>query len=199
VRFLFGDLRADGVLEVESLPLPPSVQKAREEGRKVRGSYYFEASVAPRSLQNCRLTERRRETYSAVLRGFDELLNLGKAGRDTPRSPVLFSLFLDTSRITRGKTVVFSVELAVSSTGYEIDSFLWLDQHVEGEYLFRDTITVKATATDDGFNLRYVTSDANWSENRGHLVEREGEGYHIPLSSKKGFNARLRLTVQRRD
>ena len=43
-------------------------------------SYYFEATVAPRGAVNFRLTERRRDTFSALLRGFDELLDLDKAG-----------------------------------------------------------------------------------------------------------------------
>ena len=56
VRFLFGDLRVDGVLEVDALPLPPSVQRAKDAGRQVRGSYYFEATVAPRGANSFTLT-----------------------------------------------------------------------------------------------------------------------------------------------
>ena len=105
VRFLFGDVRVDGVLEVEKLPLPPSVQKAMDDEKSVRASYYFEATVAPRGAFDCKLSERRCDTFSAVLRGFDELLNLDKAKLDEPRSPVLFSVFLDTKRITTGRTL----------------------------------------------------------------------------------------------
>lgn len=197
VRFLFGDLRVDGVLEVEALPLPPSVQKAMDSGKDIRASYYFEATVAPRGAINFKLTERRCDTFSAVLRGFDELLDPKKAKLDKPRSPVLFSAFLDTRRITVGRTVVFSLELAVSATGYTIDNKLWLDQHVEGEYLFRDTITLKVTQTQTGFNVRYLRTDERWSEGTGTLAEQDGEDYFIPLSSGKGFKGRLWLAVQR--
>ncbi|MEM7054885.1 MAG: hypothetical protein AAF446_10110, partial [Pseudomonadota bacterium] len=38
-RFLFGDVRIDGVMETEALPLPPSVQKAKDEGHQIRASY----------------------------------------------------------------------------------------------------------------------------------------------------------------
>lgn len=48
VRFLFGDIRIDGILELDHLPLPPSVQRAKDEGKKIRASYWFEASVSPR-------------------------------------------------------------------------------------------------------------------------------------------------------
>lgn len=193
-RFLFGDLRVDGVLEVGALPLPPSVERAKEDGKEVKASYYFEATVAPRGALQYRLTERRRETHSAVLRSFDELFHPETiAGLDGPRSPYLFSLFLDTSKITRGRTVVFSVELAVSTTGYTVDGFLFLDTHIPGEYLFRDTVTVRATPTENGWNLRYILTDQRWGEQRGKDVERDTEGPYIPLSTTKGFAAKLRL------
>ena len=197
VRFLFGDLRVDGVLEVDALPLPPSVQKAKDAGQPVRASYYFEATVAPRGASHYALSERRFDTFSAVLRSFDELLRLQKAGRQAQRSPVLFSVFLDSSRITVGKTVVFSVELAVSTTGYTIDGKLLLKQHVQGEYLFRDTLTIRITPAARGWNLRYLRTDERWSEGLGTLAEQDGTHYWIALSSQKGFKARLRLDVQR--
>lgn len=196
VRFLFGDVRIDGVLEVQSLPLPPSVQKAKDSGQQVRASYYFEVTVAPRGATNFNLTERRCDTFSAVLRSFDEMLNIDKEGLSKPRSPVLFSTFLDTRKITIGKTITFSVDLAVSTTGYVIDNKLWLDQHVEGEYLFRDTLTLKSTPTKAGWNVRYLNTDERWSEGAGTLAEQDKQGYVIALSSKKGFRGSLRLTVQ---
>lgn len=195
VRFLFGDLRVDGTLEVDALPLPPSVEQARKDGKQVRASYYFEATVAPRGANNFRLTERRQDTFSAILRSFDELLRPEKLARTAPRSPMLFSAFLDTRKITVGRTVVFSVDLAVSTTGYTIDNKLWLDKHVEGEYLYRDTLVVKATRNGDDWNVRYLLADERSSEGLGTLVTPEGTDFLIPLSSQKGFKGRLRLTL----
>ncbi|MFN3985765.1 MAG: esterase/lipase family protein [Rhodocyclaceae bacterium] len=196
VRFLFGDLRVDGSVEVEALPLPPSVQKARDEGRKILASYYFEATVSPRGAFSFRLTERRRDTFSAVLRGYDELLKPERvAGLAAPRWPVLFSAFLDTRKITVGRTVVFSLEVAVSSTGYTIDNRFWPNQHIDGEYLFRDTLVLKVTRVAEGFNVRYLCADERWSEATGTLAEADGDGYAVPLTSKKGFAGRLRLAV----
>src|SRR5690606_35055130 len=110
----------------------------------------------------------------------------------------LFSLFLDTRKITAGRTVVVALELAVSATGYTIERKLWPDQHVEGEYLFRDTLTLRITRSTSGFNVRYVNTDERWSESQGTLATVTPEGYVIPLSSTKGFNADLILTVQMR-
>ena len=197
VRFLFGDIRVDGILEVEDLPLPPSVKKAKNSGKEVRASYYFECTVAPRGAFMSKLTERRRDTFSAVLRGFDELLRLEKAEISSQRSPVLFSTFLDTNLITTGQTLVFSIELAVSTTGYTIDGLLWLDKHIEGEYLFRDTLTIRATPQKLGWSVRYIRTDDSWSEGTGKAAETVDQDFIIPLSSKKGFKGNLRLSVRR--
>ncbi|SMB26980.1 conserved protein of unknown function [Sterolibacterium denitrificans] len=196
VRFLFGDVRADGSLTVEALPLPPSVQKAKDEGREIRASYYFEATVAPRGAFSFRLTERRRDTFSAILRSYDELLRADQTNLAAPRSPVLFSVFLDTTKITVGHTLVFSLELAVSSTGYTIDKKFWPDQHVEGEYLFRDTLIIRITRTAEGFNVRYLNTNEKWSEATGTLANKTADGYTVPLSSNKGFKGNLQLAVQ---
>lgn len=103
----------------------------------------------PRGANHYALTERRCDTYSAVLRSFDELLRLGKAGLQVPHSPVLFSVYLDTSKVTVGKTVVFSVELAVSTTGYTIDQKLWLDPPQKG-FKARLRLEVQRVEPDPG-------------------------------------------------
>jgi len=194
-RFLFGDLRVDGEIEVENLPLPPSVQKAHDEGKKVRASYFFEATVVPRGAVSYKLTERRKETNSAILRSFDELLKVENvAGRSKPRSPFLFSVFLDTSKVPRRtRTVVFAAEIIVSSTDYEIDGFLVFDQHVEGEVLYRNNLVLRATLNDGTWTLRYNFADDRWSESRGSEVLSDDVGVYIPLRSPKGFEGKLRL------
>lgn len=198
VRFLFGDICMTGVLEPDKLPLPPSIRRAHEQGHRVRASYYFEATVAPRGAFMFKLTERRIETNSAILRRFDELFAPSGAEHPRPRFPMLFSTFLDTARITSGRTLVFSVDLAVSTTGYNVDGTLVTRQHVPGEHLFRNTITIRATQADDGWTLRYVFADDQWGESRGTPAEREGQDWLISLKSHKGFEGLLRLTMRER-
>jgi len=197
VRFLFGDVRVDGVLEVEALPLPPSVRREYEAGKEVRASYYFEATVAPRGATTYKLTERRKETSSAILRKFDDLLKLENTDLNAPRSPVLFSVFLDTKQITVGKTLVFAVDIAVSATDYVVGDAFWNNQRIEGEYLFRNTIVIRAKQTDNGWEVRYNMADDAWAENPGRAVERDQTGMYIPCTSGKGFKARLRLQTRR--
>lgn len=202
VRFLFGNVHVDGVLEVENLPIPPVIEKAKKEGKEIRASYYFEATVSPRGSYTYKLTERRKETNSAILRRFDDMFPAKESGKQkAPRHPVLFSAYLDTRNITvkRSTTLVFSVELAVSTTDYEVDGFLFFDQHVPGEYLFRNTVVVRATMEEGGWKLRYVFADDNWSEKTGTLVENDAAGSFIPLTSAKGFKGKLRLAFSRVD
>ena len=199
VRFLFGNIKVTGSLEVENLPLPPSVQKEYAKNKdNIRASYLFEATVAPRGSMTYKLTERRKETHSAVLRKFDELLRIKNVkGLKKPRSPVLFSVFLDTrERPTGSRSLVFTLDLSVSTTGYEIDKVLFFDKHLPGEFLYRDTVTVRATPSKGGWNVRYNFIDDYWGESKGKAIEQDSEGLYIPLESKKGFKAKLRLNVE---
>ena len=196
VRFLFGDLRLEGRCEVEHLPLPPSVRRAKQAGKEIRASYYFEGTAAPRGAVSYTLTERRRATHSAILRTFDELLRPERAGREEPRWPHLFSLFLDTRQITRGRTVVLGLDCVIATTGYEIDGRFFFEQHLPGEVLFRDTVALRLTPTADGWRIRYTLADNGWSEGRGRPVELDEQGPFIPLRSGKGLRAKLRLSLR---
>ena len=196
-RFFFGNVRVNTQIEVAALPLPPSVAKARRAGSEVRASYYFEGTVSPRGGLTYRLSERRKETFSAVLRKYDELLADEGQLVNNPRWPVLFSVCLDSKKIAVGRTLLFSVELAVSSTGYTVDRDFWLDRHIPGEYLFRDTLSIRATPDDAGWTVRYGFTDASWGEGAGKKAELDPiKGFQIPLRSKKGFRGTMVLQIE---
>lgn len=197
VRFLFGDVRVDGVLEVEAIPLPPSIRKEYDAGKSVRASYYFEATVAPRGATTYTLSERRKETFSAILRKFDELFKPEKEDLEEPRFPVLFSSFLDTMEITTGRTLVFALDIAVSATDYVVADSIWKKQRFEGEYLFRNTIVIRVKRNGDQWDVRYNMSDDTWGENTGRKIKQDEEGMYIPCTSGKGFKAKLRLKAQK--
>lgn len=198
IRFLFGNYQVEGYIDVEALPLPPSVRRAHKEGKDIKASYYFEVSVSPRGAVQYTLTERRKETFSAVIRKFDELFRVENIpGLNAPRSPYIFSLLLDSKSITSGRSLKFSADLAVSTTNYEIDRFLILDRSIPGEYLFRDNLVVTITPSADGPKVRYRFSDDSWGESTGLDVPKDDKGLYIPMTSKKGFKAKLRLDVKR--
>lgn len=208
-RFLFGDLRATARLDITALPFPPEIERARKQGRKIASSYYIEATVAPRGAYTYELTSRTKAQESAVRREHAELFDAnGKLLADA-RSPTLFSVFLDTSKITAGSEVSFSIELAVSNAGYEVDGALFLKQHIPGEYLFRNTLVLFAKPGDVGaWMLRYVWADEHWAtgpknaaelarigQQATDIAEQSSSAFAVPVESDKGFRAELNITL----
>mgnify|MGYP000887652503 CR=1 FL=1 len=209
VRFLFGDMAATGRLEFKALPFPPEVERARKQGKKVETAYYIETTLAPRGAYTYTLTERSKAQESAVRRQYSELFDAGGNLIKDARSPTLFSAFLDSSKILAGSEVAFSIDLAVLNAGYEIDGALFLKQHIPGEYLFRDTVVLFAKRGEDGqWILRYVMSDDHWatdkksaaalaglSNSASRVTMTSATTFSLPLSSNKGFQAELIITL----
>jgi len=195
-RFLFGNVMIKAILEVEELPLPPTLRKAYESGRQIRASYFFESTVMPRGGR-FRLSDRRTETNSAVFRKFDDLFP-GKSasgssgsGDRNAKMPVLFSVFLDATKIETGRTLVFTVDLSVRSTEYRISGNLFTRQRIPEENLFREKVTLHATRSGEKWRLRYNLTDEEWGENRGRAAGLANGSFTIPLASRKGFRGNL--------
>ena len=205
VRFLFGDVRVDGVLEVDELTLPKEVQKAREAGKTIRASYHFETVVRVRGY-DWELHRRTVREESAIFRTFDEMFP--RAAGEKPRHPHLFSVFL--SALAKVKTnrasLGFAIDLGVLVPEYEVDGFLWRDQHYAGSYLFRDTITIEATPqTDDAGKTTYAikygldSKTPNRAPTKVDLVKTaDGSVFRIPLTSgsRPGLKGSLVLTAR---
>ncbi len=199
-RFLFGDLRTDGVLQVEDLPLPPIGTVRKLLGTRV--GYYFEVAVATRGALDFDLTRRTIANNSAILRQRGDLFDDNGALLKAAKHPVLFSVFMDTSkRPETRKEMMFSVQLAVSMLTYMGEESS-VDQHyVPGEYLFRDTLVINAippATSEASWRVGYVLSDSGWSGAEDAIAEsrkdEQGKPYvAIPLQNPKGFKATLRL------
>ena len=209
VRFLFGDLCAAGRMEITALPFPPEIERARKQGKKIASSYYIETTVAPRGAYTYDLTSRTKSQESAVRREYRELFDANGDLIRNARSPTLFSVFLDSAKIMAGSEVAFSLDIAVSTAGYEIDGALFLKQHIPGEYLFRDTLVLFAKSDGaGGWKLRYVWADQNWatgSKSEADLVKLGSKAigvaqsapsaFSIPLESAKGLRAQLVVSL----
>lgn len=198
VRFLFGSNLVTGTIEVDNLPLPPTVKKAYEAKKEIRVSYYFESVVMPRGAFTYKLSERSVGTNSAILRTFDELFKPAELNLEKPRSPIIFSVFLDTKKITlaKSKTMVFSVDVAVRTTEYRIEKALFFDKRIPEENIYRQKLAVRATSSKTGWNLRYVLTDEEWGEKRGKEFQTDEKGMFIPLTSRKGFKGKLRINIE---
>jgi hypothetical protein len=117
----------------------------------------------------------------------------------------LFSTFLAVRNRTRTRgALVFSVDIAIRVPEYEIDRLLF-DHHIEGSYLYRDSIHIAAEppAEEDGqWRVRYGydsrtpgrpgSTDAEvMGRDDGSLVF----GIPVKSSTRPGIDAMLEITA----
>jgi len=199
-RFLFGDVSVNGVLAIESLPLPPTTKLQKMLGTKV--GYYFEVVVATRGALDFDLTRRTVANNSAMLRSRSELFEDDGSLKADARQPHLFSTFLDLSkRPADSSEMVFTVQLAVSMITYTGEDSPSDQHYIPGEYLFRDTVVISAVPPTDkavSWQVSFVLADSGWSSAKTTpaegKVDEQGQPYvAIPLNNNKGFKATLRL------
>lgn len=214
-RFLFGDARVDGLLEVHSISLPPKIERIYQENkekekrgekiRPIRASYHFEVIVRVRGA----LWDLHRRTVaegSAVFRSFDELLRHDEVGLAGPRHPHLFSTFLSRkARVNSNRQGLgFTVDLAILVPQYEVDNKLWFDDHYEGGYLYRDKINLEAIpdeAAPGGWRLRYGLDSRTPNRATTEVDASPGDGgvsFRVPVkqSSRPGIDAHLVLSAR---
>ena len=190
VRFFFGDLRVDGMLTVEDLPLPPKVQKAKDAGKKIRAPYHFEVATGVRGGR-WNLHRRAVNENSAIYKKYDDI-------RGSKKPIHLFSTFLSKSAITAGSYMTFAIDLGVMVPEYEIDNRLF-DEHFEGSYIFRDTLVLGLSLDGQG----NVKARYNWNSRRVNEatipldVSQTGEGWvcRVPVQQKgaPGIDGILKL------
>lgn len=208
-RFLFGDVRVDGVLDIEEITLPPDVERLRKDGRRVRASYHFESVTLVRGA-SWDLSRRLASEHSTVFRTFGELFpDRAIEGIDRPhhRRPELFTTFLRTgARVDRRRpSLGFAVDLGVLVPEYEVDGRLWLRNHYPGGYIFRDKINLEAIPprnAADGWRLRYGFDSATPNRTTRTIEPEAGPDglrFRIPIVQKSspGIRATLELTARR--
>lgn len=138
-RFLFGDIRVDIWADVASVQLPPAIQ-----GKPVNALYQFELDAAPRGMR-WYLTRRKAEEDSVACRSYQELTNPDNKRR---RSIFLSTVFLaNYARVdaARDPSLVYGLTFGVRAPDYEVERRFWPDGHIEGGYLFQDSMIVKMT------------------------------------------------------
>ena len=210
-RFFFGEVRADGFLDVHDVTMPKEVQAEFDAGKAVRASYRFEVVA---TLRGCQWQMHRRTSRenSAIQRMYDELFPIGPDGKRTPsreHSPHLFSVFLDPMKSvnTKSRSVAFAFDIAALVPDYEIDGVLWLKKHFEGGSLYRDQVLVEATPSKSapgGWKLTYgFQSETPNSANRKVDAVEEQDGsltfaipIKSPLNQRPGMAGFLRLSVR---
>jgi PGAP1-like protein len=209
IRFLYGDVRADGTLLVDEITLPQAVQEKLDAGKRIKASYMFEVAVSVRG-KPWYLHRRTAHENSAVFRKFDELFekNVAFAGpKWIPRrdgSPILFNVFLDKAQSQTGQSLAFAADLCVRASGYEVEGLLFLKDHYEGGYLYRDTVMLEATPPRPGQeNWRFeywFANDRGVGRSLAQIVESTEDTltFEIPIVQPHppGIRARLHVKTQ---
>ncbi len=140
IRFLFGDIRVDIWIDVEEIRLPEDVQKEGEAGKTIDALYQFEILASPRG-KLWYLTRRIAEEDSVACLTHKEWMKASQK----PQSLYVSSVFLDNdARVDPNRrSLAYSMMLGVRVPDYEVERRVWLNEHYEGGYLFRDSVVIE--------------------------------------------------------
>ena len=209
-RFLFGDMRVDGILDIDDITLPVEVQKVFDQGKTVRASYQFEIAVSVRGCQ-WQMTRREKRENSAIFRSYGQLFpgkDHTKRAPDRSASPHLFSVFLDSSKsVKASRSVSFAFDIKVLVPDYEVDGALFLKRHYEGGHIYRELILVEAfhdSSAPGGWRVKYGYQDINPGkpgvdvETRKLKGGNKGVTFDIPIEQKArpGLLGKLRIEAR---
>jgi hypothetical protein len=139
-RFLFGDIRVDIWIDVEEIRLPEDVQEKADAGKPVDALYQFEILASPRG-KLWYLTRRIAEEDSVACLTHAEWTKASQK----PQSLYVSSVFLDNdARVDPDRrSLAYSMTLGVRVPDYEVERRVWLNEHYEGGYLFRDSVVIE--------------------------------------------------------
>ena len=158
-RFLFGDVRVDIWLDLDELTLPDAVTTAAGT-RAVDALYQIEVLASPRGKM-WYLTRRIVEEDSVACLRHQDFLEAGK-----PVSLHLSTVFLANRARVRPEraSLAYSMTLGIRVPDYEIDRRLWVDEHYEGGYVFRDALVMEMVPPADGGSKWVIEYD--WQKDR---------------------------------
>jgi hypothetical protein len=211
VRFLFGDVRADGQLEIDEITLPKAVQQEKDAKKDVRASYLFEVTISIRG-KPWQLHRRIASENSAIVRKFDDLFTkdpVTNAWEPIPTAGLmLFNVFLDMgqsqTKDTERPTVAFAADICVRATEYEVDGLLFFKNHFEGGYLFRDMVTLEAappTPANPSWTITYQFASQSGGDPQNVKNLREDDdvlSFDIPIEQPNPPGIKARLHVETR-
>lgn len=167
-RFLFGDVRVDVWIDIDDIRLPDPVRRQASQGRRVDALYQFEVLAAPRG-KLWYLTRRTAEEDSVAC-----LSHADWAAGPPGRHPLFVStVFLaNGARVNpRRRSLAYSMTLGVRVPDYEVDGRLWVNEHYEGGYLFRDALVLELVPPrndNDAWRVKYA-----WQKEGVSAADRE--------------------------
>ena len=159
-RFLFGDVRVDIWMDIDEIRLPPDVLKAADgQPEKINALYQIEMLASPRG-KLWYLTRRTSEEDSVAC-----VTHAGWLAGTKPCASYLSTVFLaNRAKVNpRRRSLAYGLTLGVRVPDYEIDHRLWLNQHFEGGYLFRNALILELEpprADGTPWKVKYAWQDA---------------------------------------
>jgi len=211
-RFLFGNIRVDGALDIRDISLPAALETERMNGKNVRASYQFECIARVRGV-HWDLSRRVATENSTIFRTYAELFPRAQKANDAGKSldrpnhdtPQIFTAFLSSDErfLTQPPSLGFTIDLGVLVPDYEVDGIAWLKDHFPGGYIFRDKLNLEATppqAQGATWTLRYgFDSDTSNKATTPVPSKQVGGKLEFRISIKKaarpGIDADLILTA----
>ena len=193
-RFFFGERRVLVEMDDVTVTLPRKVEKEKQKGKKIRASYHIDAIVGVRGAP-VELNRRTVDEESAILRSYKEL---------TQGPTKLFTAFLmGSARVNSGRpSLGFALRLQVRVPEYEVNGFLFRDDHYEGGTLFTDKLNVAVTPQADGGSEVEYGWDSRTPNRSSSLLELNSKDDiqtgTIPFTSgrgRPGIKGILRLII----
>lgn len=177
-RFLFGDVRVDVWLDVDEIRLPEPVQKAADQGRQIDALYQVEALAAPRG-KLWYLTRRMSEE--------DSVSCFSHAEWKQQKSHYLSSVFLaNRARVNPDRrSLSYSMTLGVRVPDYEIERKLWINEHYEGGYLFRNSLILDLTPplqAGGKWKISYAWQDAGVAAAHTEIDAKKISGEEVEIA-----------------
>jgi hypothetical protein len=202
-RFLFGDVRVDIWVDVTEIRLPIEVEQQQKAGKDVNALYQFEVLVSPRG-KLWYLTRRTSEEDSVACLSHAEWL----AAPTKTSSLYVSTVFLaNRSKVNRNrKSLAYSMTLGVRVPDYEIEKRLWVNEHYEGGYLFRNSVVLEMTPPEvrgEKWKVTYAWQGTGVNLTAEEIAAKSLKGgkveVKIPLTtdatSRPGIAGRLRFVV----
>ncbi len=202
VRFLFGDVRVDIYLDIESVSLPSAVEAEVMRGKKLEAGYHFEFRAAPKG-KRWFLTRRQSVEDSPACRSHEEL-----TGPDLSRRSIyLSSVFLSKwAKVSTDSALSYAMTVAAKVPDYVIDRRFWPDDHYEGTDLFRGTAIAQleppAESNPSGkwhVNLAWIDAEGGSVDLDLQFSEKQiSHDIRLPFEQSRapGIKGALRLNVR---
>lgn len=203
-RFLFGNTRIDGSLELNGIELPRKITEYRQEGREINANFYFDNIVSVRGSFGWNLSRRKVEEDSSVWREYNVLFEGSDGFKKQELN--LFSTFLDSRKIVKNidsghkpSYMAFAVDLTFMVDRFKVDRKLWFDASFDGLTFLQERLIIEVMQDDGaeiGWKLRYSfkSAELGFSTAEGQVTA-GGVEFRIPIvnNTRPGVDSQLVL------